>query len=46
MQDDDTPEAPKRIMEQAEWVILPEAASLFCQGRLKVEGRKVFLPEA
>ena len=48
VQDDDTPEAlQKRIMEQAEWVILPEAASLFCQGRLKVEGRKVsILPEA
>lgn len=47
VQDDDTPEAlQKRIMEQAEWVILPEAASLFCQGRLKVEGRKVsILPE-
>ena len=48
VQDDDTPEAlQRRIMEQAEWVILPEAASLFCQGRLKVEGRKVsILPEA
>lgn len=47
VQDDDTPEAlQKRIMEQAEWVILPEAASLFCQGRMKVEGRKVsILPE-
>lgn len=47
VQDDDTPEAlQRRIMEQAEWVILPEAASLFCQGRLKVEGRKVsILPE-
>ena len=46
--DGDTPETlQKRIMEQAEWVILPEAASLFCQGRLKVEGRKVsILPEA
>ena len=31
----------RRIMEQAEWVILPKAVSLFCQGRLKVEGRTV-----
>jgi len=31
----------RRIMEQAEWVILPKAVSLFCQGRLQVEGRTV-----
>ena len=31
----------RRIMEQAEWTILPRAVSLFCQGRLKVEGRTV-----
>lgn len=44
---DDTPETlQRRIMEQAEWKLLPEAASLFCQGRLKVEGRTVrILPE-
>ena len=40
--DDDTPETlQRRIMEQAEWVILPQAVSLFCQGRIRVEGRKV-----
>ena len=40
--DDDTPETlQRRIMEQAEWVILPQAVRLFCDGRLKVEGRKV-----
>lgn len=34
----DTPEIlQKRVMEQAEWVILPKAVSLFCDGRLKVE---------
>ena len=39
---DDTPETlQRRIMEQAEWVILPRAVSLFCQGRLQVEGRTV-----
>ena len=40
--EDDTPETlQKRIMEEAEWKLLPEAVSLFCQGRLSVEGRKV-----
>ena len=39
---DDTPEVlQRRIMEQCEWKILPQAVSLFCQGRLKVEGRTV-----
>ena len=42
VEDDDTPETlQRRIMEQAEWVILPQAVSLFCQGKLEVEGRKV-----
>ena len=39
---DDTPETlQKRIMEQAEWKLLPRAVSLFCQDKLKVEGRTV-----
>ena len=39
---DDTPETlQRRIMEQCEWKLLPRAVSLFCQGRLRVEGRKV-----
>ena len=39
---DDTPEVlQRRIMERAEWKLLPQAVSLFCQGRLKVEGRTV-----
>ena len=38
----DTPEVlQRRVMEQAEWVILPRAVALFCQGRLSVEGRIV-----
>lgn len=33
---DDTPESlQKRVMEQAEWVILPQAVSLFCEGKVK-----------
>ena len=40
--DDDTPETlQKRVMEEAEWVILPEAIRLFSEGRITVEGRKV-----
>ncbi|MCI8303428.1 MAG: phosphoribosylglycinamide formyltransferase [Lawsonibacter sp.] len=39
---DDTPEQlQRRIMEQCEWRLLPQAVSLFCQDRLKVEGRTV-----
>lgn len=39
---DDTPETlQRRIMEQCEWKLLPQAVSLFCQGRLRVEGRTV-----
>jgi phosphoribosylglycinamide formyltransferase-1 len=38
----DTPEIlQKRIMEQAEWKILPEAVRLFCDGRIKVENNRV-----
>ncbi|MDD3407292.1 MAG: phosphoribosylglycinamide formyltransferase, partial [Methanomicrobium sp.] len=34
----DTPEVlQRRVMEEAEWQILPEAVSLFCQERLKIE---------
>lgn len=42
----DTPETlQRRIMEQAEWKLLPEAVSLFCQGRISVEGRSVIIKE-
>ena len=40
----DTPEVlQRRVMEQAEWHILPQAVSLFCEGRLCVEGRIVHI---
>ena len=40
----DTPEIlQQRIMEQAEWKILPEAVALFCHDRLNVEGRTVII---
>ena len=42
----DTPETlQKRIMEEAEWKLLPEAVSLFCQNRLAVQGRTVIVKE-
>ena len=42
----DTPEIlQRRIMEEAEWKLLPKAVSLFCQGRLCVEGRTVIIKE-
>lgn len=44
--ENDTPETLQlRIMEQAEWKLLPEAVSLFCQGRIAVEGRTVMIKE-
>ena len=46
IQEGDTPEVlQKRIMTEAEWKLLPQAVSLFCQGRLKVEGRHVIIKE-
>ena len=46
VQEGDTPEIlQRRIMEEAEWKLLPEAVSLFCQDRLHVEGRNVIIKE-
>jgi len=40
----DTPEVlQKRIMEQAEWKLLPEAVKLFCEDRITVDGRTVII---
>ena len=45
--EDDTPETlQRRVMEEAEWEILPRAISLFCEGRLEVLGRVVHIKEA
>lgn len=44
VRDDDTPEAlQKRIMEQAEWKILPEAVRLFCDGKITVKNNKTYI---
>ena len=41
---DDTPETlQKRIMEEAEWKILPMAVRLFCEDRLEVKNNKVYI---
>lgn len=40
----DTPETlQKRIMEEAEWKLLPEAVKLFCDGRIMVENNRVYI---
>ena len=37
----DTPESlQKRVMQECEWKILPEAVSLFCQGRIRIIRKK------
>ena len=42
----DTPEVlQKRVMQEAEWKLLPRAVSLFCEGRLRIEGEKVHIIE-
>ncbi|NBI18153.1 phosphoribosylglycinamide formyltransferase [Neglecta sp. X4] len=42
VKDGDTPETlQRRVMEEAEWVLLPQAVSLFCEGRLQVKDGKV-----
>ena len=44
VEEGDTPETlQRRIMERAEWNILPEAVELFCAGKLKVEGNIVHI---
>ena len=46
VRENDTPEIlQRRIMEEVEWKLLPQAVSLFCQGRIRVEGRKVIIKE-
>ena len=35
----------KRVMEQAEWVILPEAVRLFCEGKITVQDGRAVISE-
>ncbi|HEX2947263.1 MAG TPA: phosphoribosylglycinamide formyltransferase [Clostridia bacterium] len=42
IEDGDTPESLQlRVMQEAEWEILPEAIKLYSESRLTLEGRKV-----
>ncbi len=42
----DTPETlQRRVMEEAEWILLPQAVSLFCQGKLTVEDSTVHIAQ-
>ena len=46
VREDDTPETlQRRIMEKAEWILLPQAVRLFCQDKLSVDGRCVIIKE-
>ncbi len=44
--DNDTPELlQRRVMEEAEWVILPEAINLIANGRVQIKDNKVSITE-
>ena len=46
VEEGDTPQTlQKRIMEEAEWKLLPEAVRLFCADKLEVHDNKVTLLE-
>ncbi len=46
VQNGDTPEIlQKRVMEQAEWKILPKAVSLFCNDKIRVENGRTVIDE-
>ena len=46
VEQDDTPEVlQRRIMDQAEWVILPKAIDPIANGKVHVDGRKVTIDE-
>ncbi|MBQ8825253.1 MAG: phosphoribosylglycinamide formyltransferase [Ruminococcus sp.] len=43
---DDTPEVlQRRIMEEAEWILLPNVVKLFCEDKIKVENNKVIIKD-
>ena len=44
VQPQDTPETIQlRVMRQAEWELLPKAVSLFCQGKIRLEGNRAVI---
>lgn len=47
IEDGDTPEVlQRRVMEQAEWQILPRAIELFCEDRIEITGHTTRIREA
>nr|WP_319488174.1 phosphoribosylglycinamide formyltransferase [uncultured Caproiciproducens sp.] len=46
VQPDDTPQSlQRRVMEQAEWKLLPQAVALFCEGKVEVINGKTIIKE-
>ena len=46
IEENDTPEIlQKRVMEQAEWKILPESVELMCSGKIKIENGRTYCNE-
>ena len=46
VQEGDTPEIlQRRVMEEAEWKIMPEAINLIAEGRVSVENGKVIIKD-
>lgn len=46
VENDDTPETlQKRIMENVEWKLLPEAVSLFCQDKIEIKNNKAYIKD-
>ena len=46
VEQDDTPEIlQRRVMEQAEWIIMPKAIDLIANGKITVEDGKVIIDE-
>lgn len=44
VRDDDTPEIlQRRVMEEAEWIIYPEAIRLYSEGRIEIQGNRVMI---
>ena len=44
VREDDTPEAlQKRIMEEAEWKLLPQAVRLFCDGKITIQNNTAYI---
>ena len=42
---DDAAALQERIMRCGEWAVLPKAVSLYCQGRLEVDGQRVIIKQ-